>query len=110
MDDKKKTKNLIESLKKELIILYEYSEKPSRYSIEYYSGLDVLENNIISKSYSEKSSNIKAHLSHEDFKIDNQKKVKYKNFQKFQPQNIVRNRDKTGVYLPRTELRSRNSC
>jgi len=100
LDDTKNTKNLLESLKKELIILYEYSEKPSRFPIKYYSGLDVLEDNNIYKSFGEKSSNRKGYFSHRDYKIENQKNVKYKNFQKFQPQNIIRNKDETYTYTP----------
>jgi hypothetical protein len=100
LDDTKNIKNLLESLRNELIILYEYCEKPSRFPIKYYSGLDILEDYNISKSYSEKSSNGKEYFSHRDYKIENQKNVKYKNFQKFQPQNIIRNKDKTYTYTP----------
>jgi len=100
LDDTKNTKNLLESLINELIILYEYSEKPSRFPIEYYSGLDVLEDINISKSYNEKTSKGKEYSSYRDLEIENQKNVKYKNFQKFQPQNIIRNKDKTYTYTP----------
>jgi len=100
LDDTKKIKNLLESLRNELIILYEYSEKPSRFPIKYYSGLEVLKDNNISKSFSEKASNRKEYSSHRDIKIENQKNIRYKNFQKFQPQNIIRNRDKTYTYTP----------
>jgi len=100
LDDTKNTKNLLESLINELIILYEYSEKPSRFPIEYYSGLDVLEDINISKSYNEKTSKRKEYSSYRDLEIENQKNVKYKNFQKFQPQNIIRNKDKTYTYTP----------
>ena len=100
MDDTKNTENLLELLKKELIILYEYSEKPSRFPIEYHSGLEVLEDNSLSKSYNEKTTNEKENFSHRDYKIENQKNEKFINFQKFQPQNIIRNKDKTYTYTP----------
>jgi len=100
LDDTKNTKNLLESLKKELIILYEYSEKPSSFPIEYHSGLEVLEDSNISKSFNEKITNSKENFSHRDYKIENQKNKKYKNYQKFQPQNIIRNKDKTYTYTP----------
>jgi len=98
LDDTKNIKNLLELLKKELVILYEYSEKPSRFPIKYYSGLDVLEDKNISKSYCEKTSN-----GNENFSppiIRNEYHHNYKNFQKFQPQDIIRNKDKTYTYSP----------
>ncbi|MHA1646824.1 MAG: restriction endonuclease [Promethearchaeota archaeon] len=98
MDETKNIKNLLELLKKELVILYEYSEKSSRFPIKYYSGLDVLEDKNISKSYSEKTSN-----GNENFSppiIKNEYHHNYKNFQKFQPQDIIRNKDKTYTYSP----------
>jgi len=98
LDDTKNIKNLLELLKKELVILYEYSENPSRFPIKYYSGLDVLEDINISKSYSKKTSN-----GNENFSppiIKNEYHHNYKNFQKFQPQDIIRNKDKTYTYSP----------
>ncbi len=87
-------------LKKELVILYEYSEKPSRFPIEYYSGMDVLEDNNLSKSFNAKTTNNEEYFSYRNYKNENQKNEKYKNFQKFQPQNIIRNKDKTYTYSP----------
>ncbi|QEE16480.1 restriction endonuclease [Promethearchaeum syntrophicum] len=100
MDDTKNTKNLLEKLKKELVLLYEYSEKPSRFPIEYHSGMEVLEDINLSKSYNEKTTKRKEYWSKKDHKIENQKREMYKNFQKFQPHNIIRNKDKTYTYSP----------
>ncbi len=94
------SKILLELLIKELILLYEYSEKPSRFPIEYHSGLEVLQDDNISKFYIQKKSNEKEDFSPPDYKIENQNNFKYKNFQKFQPQNIIRNKDKTYTYTP----------
>ncbi len=94
------TKNLLELLIKELILLYEYSEKPSRFPIEYHSGLEVLQDDNISKSFIEKKSNKKEDFSPPDYEFENQNNMKYKNFQKFQPQNIIRNKDNTYTYTP----------
>lgn len=100
MDDIKNTKDHLELLKKELIILYEYSEKPSRFPIEYYSGMDVLQDNSISSLYIGKPSIGKNYFSYRDNKEENQNNAKYKNFQKFQPHNIIRHKDKTFTYIP----------
>jgi len=94
------SKNHLELLIKELILLYEYSEKPSRFPIEYHSGLEVLQDDTISKPFIEKKSNKKEDFSPTDSKFENQNNLKYKNFQKFQPQNIIRNKDKTYTYAP----------
>ncbi len=96
----KNTKNLLESLKNELIILYEYSINPSRFPIKYHSGMDVLQDNDIFKSYSEKMAKIKEDFSPPDKEIENKNNSNYKNYQKFQPNNIIRNRDKTYTYSP----------
>ncbi|MHA1719296.1 MAG: restriction endonuclease [Promethearchaeota archaeon] len=91
-------KKLLDKLVRELVILYEYSDKLPSYPIEFHSGLDVLEDESISKSFSKNTPKEEVNFSRANFKKERHNY--YRNFQKFQAQNIIRNKDSSFTYIP----------
>ncbi|MHA1856771.1 MAG: restriction endonuclease [Promethearchaeota archaeon] len=81
-----------------MVILYEYSDKLPSYPIEFHSGLDVLEDESISKSFSKNTPKEEVNFSRANFKKERHNY--YRNFQKFQAQNIIRNKDSSFTYIP----------